>query len=176
MSHPTIARWYRRFSRHLPRTNAKLDGSVIEVDESFFGKRRYHNQQIVMGLIDRSSRQIRLEVIPDREQDSLETVLLRYVPPQSGVTITTDGWSSYTDLGFYGWDHWQDNHSIGQYSETNQIENVWSVMKRRIRRVYGVIRIKFLPMFMREMEARCNFPELFENCISYLQVCLFRVS
>ncbi len=147
---------------------------MVEVDEAFFGRRKHGNQQLVIGAIERASGHIRLQLIPDREQDSLEAFLVNTVKP--GSLISTDAWSGYSDLEWYGWEHWQSNHSAGQFSETNRIENVWSVMKRRIRRVYGVLRSKYLPTLMREMEARCNFPQLFENCISYLQVCLFRIS
>ena len=173
LSYPTMTRWYARFRDNLSKAQSKLSG-VVEVDEAFFGRRKHNNQQIVIGAIERSSGYIRLRIILDREQDSLEGFLVDVVKP--GSLISTDAWSGYSDLEWYGQEHWQSNHSAGQFSETNRIENVWSVMKRRIRRVYGVLRAHYLPTLMREMEARCNFPELFENSISYLQVCLFHVS
>jgi hypothetical protein len=48
---------------------------IVEVDESFFGKQKYGRQTMVVGAIERDTRRLRLQVIPDRAQDTLELFL-----------------------------------------------------------------------------------------------------
>lgn len=173
MSYPTIARWYGLFRDHLPDSGGVVLTGEIEADESFFGRRKYHNQEIVMGVTERGSGRRRLKIIPDREQDTFEAFLLATVDTKS--LVSTDAHKSYEGIEWYGYNHWQSNHSIGQLSETNQIEGTWSVIKRHIRRMYGSIRMSLLPQLLIEFEARANFRDLFKDCQSYLQECLFRV-
>jgi hypothetical protein len=170
LSYVTIARWAWRFRKNLPIDETMLEG-VVEVDEAFFGKLRYENQRLVLGMLERHSRRLKLVVITDREQDTLEGLLLKHVATTSQVC--TDGWTSYQGIGYYGYDHFTCNHSEWEFGITNLIESSWSQAKRQLRRMYGKIDThKYLEAFMREWEARHNFPNLFENPTDYLQVCL----
>jgi IS1 family transposase/transposase-like protein len=170
MSYVTIARWSWRFRQNLPVDEAMLEG-VIEVDEAFFGRQRHHNQRMVLGMLERHSRRLKLVVITDRDQDTLEAELLRCIATSSQVC--TDGWSSYNDLEYYGYDHFTCNHSEWEFGITNLIEGTWSAAKRQLRRMYGRLNNhRYLETFMREWEARHNFPNLFKNPTDYLQVCL----
>lgn len=54
----------------MPVDETMLEG-VVEVDEAFFGKQRYHNQRLVLGMLERHSRRLKLVVITDRDQDTL---------------------------------------------------------------------------------------------------------
>lgn len=173
MSYPTIARWYALLRAHLPDSEKVVLTGEVEADESFFGRQRYHNQKIVIGAVERGSGRLRLRIIPDREQDTFEAFLLATVEKTS--LVSTDAHKSYEGIEWYGYLHWQSNHSTGQFRETNCIEGVWSVIKRHIRRMYGQIRMNLLPQLLLEFEARANFSHLFKDCQSYLQECLFVV-
>lgn len=70
VSYTTIRRWYWRFRAVLPVAAPELSG-LVEVDESFFGKQKYGHQTMVVGAIERDTRRLRLQVIPDRAQDTL---------------------------------------------------------------------------------------------------------
>ena len=51
---------------------------MVAVDEAWFGKQRHSKrgkQTIVMGGIEVDTRRLRLQVIPDTEQDSIELFL-----------------------------------------------------------------------------------------------------
>jgi hypothetical protein len=100
ISYTTSARWYTKFREQVPQDRTQLNG-VLEVDESFWGKRRYANQEIVIGLIDRLKRHLRLEIIPDREQHSLETFLVKHAHPES--MVHSDCNPGYYDIGWYGY-------------------------------------------------------------------------
>lgn len=166
LSYPTIARWYGRFRNHLPEDTIPLMEDV-EADESFHGRKKYANQVIVMGAIERATGRRRLREIPDREQDSLELFLHQHVHP--ATTLYTDAWSSYYDIEWYGYRHIIANHSKGVFGPTARAENLWSVSKRSWRRMYGRFVRSYLLGLLREWEARANFPGLFTNPFTYFQ-------
>jgi len=169
LSYPTIARWYQRFRQHLPRDTRQLRG-LVEADESFHGRKKYQNQCIVMGAIERTTGRIKLEVIPDREQDTLESFLHRYIHPES--LVHTDAHTSYYGIEWYGYGHEICNHSKGNFGPTARAENIWSVSKRYWRRMYGRFIRSYLADLLREWEARQNLPRLFTNPFVYLETSL----
>ena len=169
ISYTTSARWYSKFRVHLPRDGNILLG-IIEADEAFYGRRKHNNQKIVIGSIIREKKKLKLAIIPDREQDSLEIFLTKNIHRNS--LLHTDCHPGYYGISWNGFGHEFHNHSLGHFKNTNQIENVWSVTKRQIRRMYGQIRTNKLPEFIHEWEARWNFKELFTSPFNYLEICL----
>lgn len=169
VSYPTVRRWFAQFRAQLPVSSLQLSG-IVEVDEAFFGRRRYGKQTMVVGAIERDTRRLRLQIIPDREQDTLELFLTSTIARQS--LILTDAHAGYSDLEFYGYSHERCNHSNGHFGPTNQIENTWGVIKRALRRAYGKLTLPDLPNILKEWENRHNQPHLFYNPSSYLQAVL----
>jgi len=169
ISYPTVRRWFRRFREQVPKSALLLSG-IVEVDESFFGRQKFGNQVIVVGAIERDTRRIRLQVIPDRAQDTLELFLSGCI--DRGSHITTDAHSGYSDLEFYGFSHERCNHSNGHFGPTNMIENLWGVIKRSLRRLYGKLTLPDLSNILKEWEQRQNQPEMFYTPVNYLQATL----
>lgn len=169
VSYPTVRRWYRRFRAIVPQSTLQLSG-IVEIDESFFGKQKYGQQTIVIGAIERDTRHIRLQIIPDRAQDTLELFLTSTIDRASH--LTTDAFSGYNDLEFYGYSHERCNHSNGHFGPTNIIENFWGVLKRSLRRLYGKLTLADLRNILREWEQRQNKPEMFYNVDNYLKATL----
>lgn len=169
VSYPTVRRWFRRFRALVPHSNLLLSG-IVEVDESFFGRQKFGNQTIVVGAIERDTRRVRLQIIPDRAQDTLEAFLTSRV--DRTAHLTTDAHSGYSDLEFYGYSHERCNHSNGHFGPTNMIENFWGVLKRSLRRLYGKLTLADFRNILREWEQRQNRPELFYNVTNYLQATL----
>ncbi len=165
-SYPTVQRWFLRFREHLPKSTLRLSG-IVEVDESFFGRQKFGNQQIVVGAIERDTRRVRLALVPDRAQDTLELFLTDTV--QRGSHLTTDAHAGYHDLEFYGYTHERCNHSNGHFGPTNMIENFWGVVKRSLRRLYGKLTLPDLENILKEWEQRQNNPELFYTVPNYLR-------
>lgn len=166
VSYTTVRRWYWRFRAHLPETSVELSG-LVEVDESFFGKQKYGRQTLVVGAIERDTRRCRLKVIPDRAQDTLELFLTGTVARSS--LLLTDAHAGYHDLEFYGYNHERCNHSQGHFGPTNQIENLWGVMKRYLKKLYGCTPTKQLHLICNEWMARQNSPWLFASPQNYLK-------
>lgn len=169
VSYTTVRRWCWRFRVNLPVTTPELSG-IVEVDEAFFGKRKYGHQTMVAGAVERDTRRLRLQVIPDREQDTLEWFLTHAVARNS--LLFTDAHSGYSDLEFYGYTHERCNHSRGHFGPTNQIENTWGVMKRYLRKLYGCVPTKDLELILREWMARQNQPSWFASPQAYLKATL----
>ena len=166
LSYTTIHRWYWRFRAHLPEALPELSG-IVEVDESFFGKQRYGHQTLVVGAIERDTRRLRLQVIPDRAQDTLELFLTSTVARSS--LLLTDAHAGYHDLEFYGYTHERCNHSNGHFGPTNKIENMWGVMKRYLKKLYGCVPTNRLHLILNEWMARQNQPSWFASPTNYLK-------
>jgi len=175
ISYTSARRWYRRFRVHLPKDSEdKLLVDLVEIDESFFGRKRYNNQKIVIGAIEPSTRRIKLQIISDREAETLEAFVEAKVADKA--TVMTDSHPSYNELSSLGYEHYAFNHSKGEYSNTNQIENLWGVIKRYMRKLYGCVPTTHLQSILDEWTVRQNKPELFSSPENYLDACLFRIS
>ena len=175
LSYTTIHRWYWRFRALVPPDNqqAMLSG-IVEVDEAWFGRRKFGGQTIVMGAIERDTKQLKLAIIPNTEQDSLEGFLERNVVRSS--LVVTDCAAGYNGIEWLGYGHESWNHSIGHFAGSNHIESTWSAMKRHLRKLYGCIPTANLQLFLNEWMARHNNLRLFASPQDYLSLTLFRVS
>jgi IS1 family transposase len=169
----TARRWFRRFRYHLVYESPILQG-VVEVDEAFVGRRRHRNQRIVLGAYERGSGRVVLRVTTNRDQGTTDQFLLDHVGTES--TVCTDAATCYQGIdAFFGYRHTVCNHSEFVFGPTNHIENVWSRMKRFIRRTFHHYHKEWLPRLLREFEARINAPEIFQSPENYLSTCLVAV-
>jgi transposase-like protein len=173
LSYPTIERWYKRFRQHLPPDNTVKLSGIVEVDEAYFGKRRYGHQVIVVGAIERlidpktNTRRLKLRIIPDTEQDSLEKFLEDNVERDS--LVITDCHMGYNDIEWLGYSHESWNHSLEHFAGTNHIEQNWSAMKRYLRKLYGNIPTTDIQLILDEWVARHNRPDIFQSPEKFLQ-------
>lgn len=170
ISYTSVQRWYERFRTQLPGSDEVRLGELVAADESFFGRlRSRQTQEIVVGVISHLN-QLRLLPIRQRDSGTLSAFICETV--KEGALVMTDEWRGYNELEFYGYSREAWNHSRGRLAGTNQIERVWSAMKRHLRKLYGCIPTKNLLVILKEWEARHNFPELFKNQTNYLQATL----
>jgi len=162
VSIPTARRWYRRFQYNLPYERSRKLSGEVEIDEAFVGRRRNGNQRIVIGAYERSTKNIALDIIPNRSEEITDRFILSNVKQKS--TVYTDCWSSYGGIDrFFGYEHITCNHSQYVFGPTNHIEAIWSAFKRWIRRSWQQVKAYLLPQFIKEFEARNNKPELFQS-------------
>lgn len=116
----------------------------MEIDETKLGKRKYHRGRLVegvwiLGMIERGSKNYRLEICPDNRRDSstLLNLILKHIA--LGTEIHTDCWRGYNKLEEYGYIHKTVNHSSNfvnpeNLAHTQNIENSWRWLKRRLTR------------------------------------------
>lgn len=168
VSYTTVQRWYTRFRDHLPDEAAALLADLVQIDESYFGKLKSRQPQtIVAGAIEPHTRRIALRITNSRGQDALEQFVLDSVRP--GTLVVSDKWYAYEELPLLGYGHESWNHSSGQFAGTNQIEGLWSSIKRYLRKLYGCVPTKNLQVILNEWMARQNSPGLFASPTNYLQ-------
>jgi transposase-like protein len=117
-------------------------GVVVEVDESKFGKRKYHRGKYVegawvLGGVERTEeRRFFVVVVEKRDSATICNVLSKYVA--EGSVLYSDCWKGYADVEHsLNLPHFTVNHSVGFKDtqtgvHTNSIEGKWSLLKRRI--------------------------------------------
>ena len=170
LSYTTIESYTKKFRQSLSQHAAdevKLSG-LVKIDESFFGRKRSRQAQtIVVGAIEADTGRIRLAIITDREQETLERFVQDNI--EIGSAIVTDYWLGYIGLDSLGYEHYPFNHSKGEFAHTNQIESLWAEIKKSLRRIHGNILTSDLQLILHEYEARHNQPHLFNSPENYLK-------
>lgn len=170
VSYVSVQRWYERFRVQLPRSDEIRLSELVAADESFFGRQRSkQGQEIVAGVISHLN-QLRLVSVAQRDTETLSDFICETV--KQGALVLTDEWRGYNELELWGYSREAWNHSRGRLAGTNQIERVWSAIKRYLRKLYGCIPTKNLGLILKEWEARHNFPWLFTNQTNYLAMSL----
>jgi hypothetical protein len=167
LSYPTIQRWLERLRSRLPASEGNPLAGLLEIDESFLGHQKYGNQAIVMGVVDRSTNEVRLEIIPDVAQDTVEGFLDRHA--ETGSLIHADAHKSHLALEDVGYGLVVCNHSLGHFGPTNRAENVWSCLDRFVIRTRDRFLRPFLPGILQEFQARRSHPELFMDPFTLLR-------
>ena len=87
----------------------KVNSSIVEIDESVFGKKRKYNrgrtynQQWVFGMVERNQRNLVLLLVDNRKKDTLLPLIQKHVLLQA--KIYHDDWVSYRNLQNMGYEH-----------------------------------------------------------------------
>jgi transposase-like protein len=140
----------------------------IEIDETFVGgkaKNKHLSQRmqkerktIVMGMLNRETRQIRAKVIPNVKRETLQAEILQHVG--FNAYVFTDGHIGYDKLSEYkNFTHKTVNH-INEYVNgrvhTQGIENFWSLLKRGLSGTYVAVEPFHMDSYVDEQVFRYN--------------------
>ena len=142
----TIVDWYN-FAREvcaeiLENRSEKIGGpgKHVEIDESKFGKRKYHRGKRVAGVwvfggIERESKKCFFKIVEDRSAATLIPIIKEHIKP--GSIILSDCWKAYDCLEREGYNHLTVNHSIEFKNSqtgacTNTIESTWNAVKKSL--------------------------------------------
>jgi transposase-like protein len=143
-------------------------GNPVEVDETFVGgkaknkhlgqRKQKERKTIVMGMLNRETRQIRAKVIPDVKRETLQAEILQHVG--FNAHVFTDGWVGYDKLSEYkNFTHKTVNH-INEYVNgrvhTQGIENFWSLLKRGLNGTYVAVEPFHMDSYVDEQVFRYN--------------------
>jgi transposase-like protein len=155
----------------------KIGGSrqPVECDETFIGgdlknmhgdaKVRYqkrggaHGKAIVMGMLDRNTRQVRAKIIPNVKRETLQNAILDHVG--FGSKIYTDQALGYERVERLKqkFVHETVNH-MNEYVRgevhTQGIENFWSLLKRGLNGTYVAVEPFHLERYVDEQAFRFN--------------------
>lgn len=170
VTYKTAWRMFKQI-RTLMSEDIRLEGSSVEVDETFHGapKKNQHisrrregthkDKQPIFGIVERKGRVI-ARVVPDVKEKTLLPILATHVLPST--TVYTDSYVSYDNVGWMGrnYKHHRINHSAGVYVQghvhTQTIEGFWSLLKRGIEGVYHSVSRKYLQNYCNEYAYRYN--------------------
>lgn len=149
------------------------EGGPVEVDETFVGPKakKMHRERrlrmqtamkgnqkaIVMGILDRESRQVRAKVVPNVKRETLQNEILRQV--EKGSTVYTDRYPAYDNLAAQEYIHETVNH-VDEYVRgqihVQGIENFWSLLKRTLTGTYVAVEPFHLDRYLDEQMFRYN--------------------
>ena len=91
------------------------EGIKVQIDESKFGKRKYHRGHrvdgvwIIGGVEKTPERKLFLRIIESRDAITLRKIIMRHV--RCGSIIITDCWRGYLNLEELGYTHLSVNHT-----------------------------------------------------------------
>ena len=157
-------------------------GGEVEVDESFIGglaknmhrdraarlniartnanpaeyQTRYSNKTVVLGMLDRESRQVRAQVVPNVKRETLQNEILKNV--KYGSAVYTDQAVAYDTL-HRRYIHDTVNHAVAYVKgrvHTNGLENFWSLTKRTLGGTYVAVEPFHLDRYIDEQVFRYN--------------------
>ena len=152
-------------------------GIEVEIDESKFGKRKYHKGKRVEGKWIFGGREtydktkIFMVPVENRKASTLIPIIQRWIAP--GSIIHSDCWKAYNKLSQVGYTHVTVNHSkefVNIYNAacTNRIESEWRHAKAAMPK-YGVhkgLHAGYLAQFMwhRTFANYDKFVTLLKHC------------
>jgi len=165
VTYKTAWRMFKQI-RMLLAEDLQLEGSTVEMDETFVGGKRRRrtqfdpsNKTCVVGVVERKRGQGRVVAViaDDNSKKTLHDIAHKKILPKS--TVFTDDLASYHGLDV-DYQHHRINHSQGVYVmgdvHTNTIEGFWSLVKRGLGGVYHSVSKKYLQSYLNEYCFRYN--------------------
>lgn len=143
-----------------------LEGEV-EVDETFIGGKRKmrakyfyeddpRRKAVLFGMAERGGR-IKIFHVPNVGSRTLLAKIEAYI--KKGSTIYSDNYAFYKSLIHYGYLHDSVNHKfkfVDGLAHTQNIESVWSGVKRRLAGSHHFVSPKYLQNYVYEAEWKWN--------------------
>jgi transposase-like protein len=163
VTYKTAWRMFRQI-RSMLADDVSLEGSSVEVDETYIGGRRRgkrgrgaEGKTPVIGLVQRKGRVKAIKT--DKVDSSTVMPMIREnVQPES--TIYTDEYPIYNKVSQNGYKHETVNHALKAWvvgdAHTNTIEGFWSLVKRGISGVYHAVDEKYVQSYVNEYSFRYN--------------------
>lgn len=152
---------------------------VVEIDESKFGKVKYHRGHKVdgvwvFGMVEKTPlRRIILIPVDTRTMSNLEDILIKYVHKDS--IVHSDCFKSYNNLKNIFKGHLTVNHSLHYVdpitkTHTNTIEGNWSGVKDQVPpslRSKGYVELYLIRYMLRRNYGKEMFKKILINLLSY---------
>lgn len=182
VTYKTAWRMFRQIRRLMvDKERTRLSG-IVEVDEAYVGGRRKNpfklhwngiSKETLFGAVERKGRVI-ISHVPNNGKLTLIAKIQQQIKP--GTLIYSDEASQYKNIDKYGYPHAAVAHSKYEFVRdnvhSNNIENVWSHLKRGIEGVYRQVSPKYLQDYANEFawryNNRFNPNEMFDSLLSQI--------
>ena len=143
-------------------------GKVVEIDETYYGRRRgrkvqrgMEHKQKIFSLVERSGK-VRSFHVPSVTGDNLKPIIRKHVDRASA--IHTDEFGAYSKLGREFAAHETVTHGNEEYVRhtpkgivtTNTIEGYFSILKRGLTGIYQCVSEQHLQRYVDEFDFRYN--------------------
>jgi len=154
--------------REMMDSEEQFEGEV-EIDETFvhanvykrssarktYGLTGSRKGQVLVGITERGGR-ARIWHVKSAGARVLQPLIQENV--KLGTIVHSDGWLAYRKLPSMGYEHrWTDHSKLEfytEYSSTQNIENLWSHIKRGIKGVYRNVSAQYLQLYANEFAFR----------------------
>ncbi len=179
VTYKTAWRMFKQIRSLLSDGDLQLEGSTVEIDETYMGGTRKYGKGrpmrgdkkkiAVVGLVQRRGRVV-AKVVRGVDRASIFPLIRKHVKPES--TIYTDEFPTYASIPniklrgskggtFAGYKHFTIRHNSGSYVKdghihTNSVEGLWSLIKRGIGGVYHNVSPAYLQSYLNEYCFRYN--------------------
>lgn len=162
-------RMFHQIRKIMTADNKLLVGEV-EVDEMYVhpdpqkrSTAKSHNSQVVFGMVERGGR-AKVKHVKSSGVRVLTPTIKDNVKP--GTLVYSDEWKAYKKLDLHGYPHASINHSKSRYVDgnvhTQNVENLWSNMKRGIKGVYRHVDPRYLQAYIDEYAFRYSHRNYFQ--------------
>lgn len=175
VTYKTAWRMFRQIRSLLSETEMQLEGSAVEMDETYVGgkrKNKHGNRGVqrgrdndgktpVFGMVERGGKgRVMAFVTPDVKAATLFPIISERVLPES--IVYTDDYPVYDKLSLHAnrYEHKRIQHKQNIYVmgdvHTQTIEGFWSLVKNGLRGVYHSVSRKYLQTYLDEYSFRYN--------------------
>src|SRR5208282_5747567 len=172
VTYKTAWRMFRQIRSLLSETDMQLEGSAVEMDETYYGGTRKgqfgrpmrgdKKKSPVIGIVERSTDKrvgrVKAFTTPDVTAERVLGIVHEHILPKS--TVFTDEYRIYDRVGGRVKEHKRINHSAKVYVvgdvHTNTIEGFWSLVKNGLRGVYHSVGKGYLQSYLNEYSFRYN--------------------
>jgi transposase len=171
VTYKTAWRMFKEIRSLLSENDIKLEGSSVEMDETYYGGTRKNQagrpmrgdkkKTPVVGIVERGGKgRVIAKATADVSGGTLLGMAHEFVLPKS--TIFTDEFCSYDGIKHMSgnYRHRRIKHNARVYVRgdvhTNTIEGFWSLIKRGIGGVYHQVSQKYLQSYLDEYSFRYN--------------------
>jgi len=178
LSRQTVSKYYRKFRIMSPKINKMFSGKIKIIDDSYFGGRRKGKRgrgaagkTMIFGIYDSSLKQAKTFEIKNNLNCPYFKIVATYInhhTDKSGLFISDDFESYRIASQWLKLNHNSINHSV-RFKETNPIENVWSVLKTKLKRIYHHATPKYMAEYVKELTYRFNSRFNPDNPFTFLE-------
>lgn len=175
VTYKTAWRMFHQIRSMMGDDNKPLTGEV-EVDETYMHPdpsknkrlkaepgRKYHNSETIFGMVERGGR-AKVKHVKSAGERVLTPEIKQGI--KRGTTVYSDEARVYSKLDLHGYPHASINHSRSCYVDgrvhTQNVENLWSNMKRGIRGVYRHVDAQYLQAYADEYAFRYSHRKDFQ--------------